>query len=91
MSGVGLLEQSVFPPQAVLHDEDEEEEEAGDEGRDAEAKECTRQVALDVVDARGGWRALLDGAGPVELSGAADASAVVLSLEEVDPLRDGVV
>lgn len=79
---------SILLPEAVLAEPDEEEEDTTDEGGDSKTHEGASKVVLDGGDAGLGGDALSDGLDPVEQSLVADTSALVLVLEELDPLLD---
>ena len=78
---------SVFPPEAVLHDEDEEKQDTTDHSGDTEAEERSGDVILEAIDAAlagaAGGRVL----GPVEGSDLADTSAVIGVFVPRDPVH----
>jgi hypothetical protein len=78
---------SVFPPEAVLHDEDEEKQDTTDYSGDTEAHERSGDVILEAFDAAlagaAGGRVL----GPVEGRDLADTSAVIGVFVPLDPVH----
>ena len=81
----------VASPEAVLHDEDEEKQEATTHGGDTETKERTSNVVLEAVDAAiggaaGGWVL-----GPVERGDLADTCAVIGILKPIHPVHQTLV
>ena len=88
---LATLRSVVRPPEAVLAEEGEEQAEAGEERGQAQVLEVVADGVLHALEARLDGAAGLDASLPGEESGLADTSAVVLGLEEVEPLVDGVV
>ena len=86
-----MIVSSVLSPEAVLHDEDEEEEDSSDKGGDTEAGEGVGDFVLDAFDTAGTGLSVVDAAGEVEPGGGADTGTVVLVLEEGNPLDNVVV
>ena len=77
----------VTLPEAVLHDENEEKQQAADHGGDTKAEERSGDVILKAVDAAlagaAGGRVL----GPVEGGDIANAGAVILVFVPLDPVH----
>ena len=85
-----LLSVVAFP-EAVLHDEDEEQQETTAHSGDTETKERNSNVVLEAADAAlgraaGGWVL-----GPVEGGGLADTCAVIGVLKPVHPVDQTLV
>ena len=86
-----MLLSVVASPEAVLHDEDEEKQEATDHGGGTETKERSSNVVLEAVDAAlggaaGGWVL-----GPVEGGDLADTCAVIGFLKPIDPVHQTLI
>ena len=73
-----------------MHDPDEEKQETTDKRSDCKTLERISQVILDTVETTFDWLIEIDIAFEVKHGWAADASASVLKLKELDPQHDFV-